>query len=55
MVEFVAMATPEDLRIGAEYIKLADAYEEVIHILVLERLERKGRRGKKKRKKKKKA
>lgn len=29
MVKFVAMATPEDLRVGAEYIKLADAYEEV--------------------------
>ncbi len=29
LIEFVAMATPEDLRVGAEYIKLADAYEEV--------------------------
>ena len=29
MVKFVAMATPEDLKVGAEYIKLADAYEEV--------------------------
>ena len=29
LIEFVAMATPEDLRVGAEYIKLANAYEEV--------------------------
>ncbi len=29
LVTFVAMATPEDLRVGAEYIKLANAYQEV--------------------------
>ena len=29
LIKFVAMTTPEDLKVGAEYIKLADAYEEV--------------------------
>lgn len=28
-VQFIAMATPEDLHAGAEYIRLADAFEEV--------------------------
>jgi acetyl-CoA carboxylase/biotin carboxylase 1 len=29
MIRFTVMATPEDLRVNAEYIRMADAYVEV--------------------------
>lgn len=33
-VQFVAMATPDDIRMNAEYLRLADAYVEVSRVKI---------------------